>query len=172
MPTLDSQVKSLAHSFADAVVAAIRNASIQEILAETARTPSTPAKRGPGRPPKVAAAPPKRGPGRPRKVDASVGGGTTASKAAPAKSAAPAKGAKGASGKGGRLKRRSPADIERVIGLVVKALGEHKAGLRSEQLQKVLKLSKKEITGPLAQALGAKQITKKGEKRSTTYFSK
>jgi hypothetical protein len=103
------------------------------------------------------AAPARRGPGRPRKADA------VATDEAPK----PAK-----RGKGGRLARRSPADIERVVGLIVGKLGEHKAGLRSEQLQKVLKLDKKEITGPLNQALAAKRITKKGQKRSTTYFAR
>ena len=58
------------------------------------------------------------------------------------------------------------------MGLIVGKLGEHKSGLRSEQLQKVLKLDKKEITGPLNQALASKKITKKGQKRSTTYFAK
>jgi hypothetical protein len=102
-------------------------------------------------------APARRGPGRPRKADAVE----TAETPKPAKR-----------GKGGRLARRSPADIERVVALIVGKLGEHKAGLRSEQLQKVLKLDKKEITGPLNQALAAKKITKKGQKRSTTYFAR
>jgi hypothetical protein len=103
------------------------------------------------------AAPARRGPGRPRKTDG----------AAAIEAPKPAK-----RGKGGRLARRSPADIEHVVGLIVGKLGEHKTGLRSEQLQKVLKLDKKEITGPLNQALAAKKITKKGQKRSTTYFAK
>ena len=58
------------------------------------------------------------------------------------------------------------------MGLIVAKLGEHKDGLRSEQLQKELKLDKKEITGPLMLALSKKKITKKGQKRSTTYFAK
>ncbi len=58
-----------------------------------------------------------------------------------------------------------------MIGLVVDHLKKNKNGLRSEQLQKALKLDKKEITRPLEQALGEKKITKKGQKRSTTYFA-
>ena len=50
-------------------------------------------------------------------------------------------------------------------------LKEHKGGLRSEQLQKVLHLSKREIVRPISDALATKKISKKGEKRSTTYFS-
>jgi hypothetical protein len=143
MTTLKSKIATLADSFAAEVLAAIRSSSLEEILSGGGS--------GGG------AAPARRGPGRPRKADAG------AAMAAPK----PAK-----RGKGGRLARRSPADIERVVGLIVGKLGEHKAGLRSEQLQKVLKLDKKEITGPLNQALAAKKITKKGQKRSTTYFTR
>ena len=139
MPTLKSTISSLADSFAASVLAAIRSASLEEILA------------GGG------AAPAKRGPGRPRKTDG----------AAPAAAPKPAP-----RGKGGRLARRSPSDIEHIVGLIVGKLGEHKTGLRSEQLQKELRLDKKEITGPLNQALAEKKITKKGQKRSTTYFAR
>jgi hypothetical protein len=138
MPTLKTQIASLADSFAAGVLAAIRSASLEEILAGGSAVPA------------------KRGPGRPRKVDGA--NATAAPKPAGRR-------------KGGRLARRSPSDIEHVIGLVVAKLKEHKGGLRSEQLQKALKLDKKEITGPLNQALAAKKVTKKGQKRSTTYFA-
>ena len=139
MPTLKTTIASLADTFAAGVLAAIRSASLEEILADGGGAPA------------------RRGPGRPRKVD--VGTATVAP--TPAKK-----------GKGGRLARRSTSDIEHVIGLVVAKLGEHKTGLRSEQLQKALKLDKKEITGPIAAALAAKKITKKGERRATVYFAK
>jgi hypothetical protein len=35
---------------------------------------------------------------------------------------------------------------------------------------KALKMEKKEITGPLNQALSEKRISKKGQKRATTYY--
>jgi hypothetical protein len=149
--TLKNQISSLAETFAAGVLAAIRSSSLEEILAgggsASARTPS--------------AAPGKRGPGRPRK-DASNGAAPVAASAAP----------KAKAGKGGRLARRSPSDIEHVIGVIVSALSQAPEGLRSEHLQRVLKLDKKEITGPLSQALASKKITKKGKKRSTTYFAK
>jgi hypothetical protein len=72
----------------------------------------------------------------------------------------------------GRLVRRSSKDIEHVIGLIVGALGRAPAGMRSEELQKVLKISKKEIVRPLTEAVAAKRISKKGQKRATTYFAK
>jgi hypothetical protein len=139
MTTLKTKIASLADSFAAGVLAAIRSASLEEILAGES------------------AAATKRRPGRPR----------TSNEGVPAEAQKPAK-----RGKGGRLARRSPSDIEHIVGLIVGKLGEHKGGLRSEQLQKVLKLDKKEITGPLNQALAAKRITKKGQKRSTTYFAR
>ena len=145
MANLKNQIASLADSFASGVLAAIRNASLDEILDGGGRGSA-------GRPGSA-----KRGPGRPRKREVAFPTG-------------PAKPAK--KGKGGRLARRSASDIEHVIGLVVAKLGEHKDGLRSEQLQKALRLAKNEITGPLTQALAAKKITKKGQRRSTTYFAK
>jgi hypothetical protein len=143
MPSLKNTIASLAETFSAGVIAAIRSASLQEIL-DGGSASSASVRRGPGRPAKVNGSPATTTvmPERARK------------------------------GKGGRLARRSPSDIEHVIGLVVAKLGEHKGGLRSEQLQKLLKLDKKEITRPLETALAAKKITKKGQKRSTTYFGK
>jgi hypothetical protein len=142
MPTLQTQIAALASTFASSVLAAIRSSSLQEILSEGGH-----------------GAPAKRGPGRPKTVQ----NGTAKSAPVAAPKAAP-------KGKGGRLARRSAEEIEKVVGLVVGTLGKHKEGLRSEQLQKALGLSKQEIVGPLTQALAAKKITKKGQRRSTTYF--
>jgi hypothetical protein len=142
MPTtLKSEIEKLAETLAAGVLAAIRGASLEELLGERG-TKSV--KRGPGRPPKTT-----RG-----------GGGQPDPLRRPKK------------GKGGRLARRSPSDIQHVIGLIASELGRHKEGLRSEQLQKALKMEKKEITGPLNQALAEKRISKKGQKRATTYFAR
>jgi hypothetical protein len=150
MASLKSTIASLAEAFSESVLAAIRSASLEEILAGGGANTA------------------KRGPGRPAKKTncarlAPAGGGQPTPLSTPKQAKR---------GKGGRLARRSPSEIEHVIGLIVAKLGEHKDGLRSEQLQKVLKVDKSEITGPLNQALAAKKITKKGQKRSTTYFSK
>jgi hypothetical protein len=154
MPTLKAQISTLAASFAADVLSAIRSASLEEILSGGGASGGGGgggAGRG-GRP---------AGRGRPAQKAAGPASAGAAAAHVPAKK-----------GKGGRLARRSPADIEKVIGLITGALGKHKEGLRSEQLQKTLGISKKEITGPLTQALAAKEITKKGQKRSTTYFAK
>ena len=148
--SLKNRINALAEEFSAGIVAAIRSASFEEILAGGV---ASTAKRGPGRPAK-----------KTNGAQVAKGGGGQPAPLSPPKRAR--------RGKGGRLARRFPSEIEHVIGLVVAKLGEHKDGLRSEQLQKLLKLDKSEITGPLNQALAARKITKKGQKRSTTYFGK
>jgi hypothetical protein len=144
MSTLRNQIEVLAEKFTAGIIAAIRDSSLHDLLAA-----------GPG------TSGGKRGPGRPR-LHADGGGEIPTLLKRPAAK----------KGKGGRLARRSDSDIQHVIGLIVATLGSHKAGLRSEQIQKILKLDKKEIAGPLAKALGEKKIVKTGKKRATTYFAK
>jgi hypothetical protein len=56
MSTLNSSIQSLADAFATKVLAAIRGASLEEILGKT-----SPTRRGPGRPRRSAATPTRRG---------------------------------------------------------------------------------------------------------------
>src|ERR1700733_906679 len=134
--TLKNRISTLAEEFSAGVLAAIRSASLEEILSEGGRSRgSAAAAHAPSD------APAKRGPGRPRK-------------------------------KSGRVARRSPEQIAQVVESIVGALKKQKAGMRSEQLQKLLGLDKKEISGPLAEALEGRKITKKGERRATTYFAR
>ena len=153
--TLQAKIGTLAETFASSVLAAIRSASLEDILVESKGVRTT------SRPNSVTAAPAKRGPGRPRKVAA-----------APTKVIAPKAPPVAKRGKGGRLPRRSEADLQKVVGVILGALKQAPEGLRSEHLQKVLKLDKKEISGPISLALSEKKISKKGQKRSTTYFAK
>jgi len=150
--TLKNRISALAEEFSAGVLAAIRSASLEEILSEggRSRSPASQASRvsrvsNASHAPAasaVAAEPAKRGPGRPR------------------------------GRKSGRLARRSPEQIAQVVEAVVGALKKNKAGMRSEQLQKLLNLDKKEISGPLNEALEGKKITKKGQRRATTYFAR
>ena len=146
--SLRETIASLANTFAASVVAEIRRASLAEILDESATS------RGAGRLPQALSP----------DVAIAAGAGATAA-GRPSRRDRP----KGA--KEGRLARRTASDIEPIIGRIVTTLREHKAGLRSEQLQRVLKLSKKEITRPLTVALGGKKIRKTGEKRATIYHA-
>ncbi len=144
--SLKNRIEALAEEFSAGILAAIRSASLEEILSEGSRSHATrvmhsaPARVSAAAP--AAAEPAKRGPGRPR-------GKST-----------------------GRLARRSPEQIAQVVESIVGALKKNKTGMRSEQLQKLLSLDKKEISGPLAEAIEGKKITKKGQRRATTYFAR
>jgi hypothetical protein len=141
--TLRSALDSLANNFASAVLAAIKGASIQELLAES----------GGGTP--------RRGPGRPR------GSSTKTTAKAPRASASTPK----VKIKGGRLARRSPADIARALDAVVILVRRSTKGLRSEEIRKALKLDVREIPRVLKEGLSKKKLKSKGQKRATTYFA-
>jgi hypothetical protein len=133
MPTLRSTLDSLASNFASNVLAAIKGASLQDLLAETGGAP-------------------RRGLGRPRRD-----GGTTAGNPGPRKA------------KGGRLARRSSAEIARTLEAIVVLLRKHKEGLRSEQIRHALKLDIRELPRVLKEGLGKKKLKSRGQKRATTY---
>jgi hypothetical protein len=170
---LRSTIDAFAKTFAASIVASLRGASLDDVLAMGVEH-AAPAKRGPGRPKKsaspaptastqtattLAAAPSvaavKRGPGRPKKIAAAP-----VSKPAAKKSP-----------KGGRLARRSQAQIEKTLGDVVVLL-KKRPGLRAEQIRAELKLDVKEMPRVLAEGLTSKKLTKKGEKRATAYSAK
>jgi hypothetical protein len=73
---------------------------------------------------------------------------------------------------GRRLNRRSKADIDAVVDRIVSLLGKHKGGLRAEEIRQKLSLQAKELPRPIAEALSKKRISKHGQKRATTYFSR
>lgn len=100
-----------------------------------------------------AAAPAARRRGRPPKA-------APAAKAAPAPRARKKKGAK-----------RDPAEITKLTERLLAAVGA-KPGQRMEHLGKALGASTAELQIPVARLLAAKKITRKGEKRATTYFPK
>ena len=138
--SLRSALDSLASDFASAVLHAIRGASLDELVAESDGAP----RRGPGRP---------RGPSKTKAV------ATAARESAPAAK----------KGKGGRLARRSPAEIAKTLGTIVTLLKGKKAGLRSEEIRKVLKLDVREVPRVLKEGLTKKAIKSKGQKRATVY---
>ncbi|MGH7295835.1 MAG: hypothetical protein ACRELB_12910 [Polyangiaceae bacterium] len=70
----------------------------------------------------------------------------------------------------GRLARRGPEDIAKTLGLVVAALKT--SPLRAEEIQKLLKLDKRELPRVLREGLATKKLRKKGQKRSTTYSAR
>jgi len=71
--------------------------------------------------------------------------------------------------KGGRLARRSPADIAKTLGQIVALVKTKKAGLRSEEIRKALKLDVREVPRVLKEGLAKKTLKSKGQKRATVY---
>lgn len=69
--------------------------------------------------------------------------------------------------KGGRLPRRSPAELQALLDKIAAAL-KH-GSLRAEQIQKTLGVDRKELPAVLKLGLDSKVLAKKGEKRATTY---
>lgn len=70
----------------------------------------------------------------------------------------------------GRLARRSAEDLASVSSNIVALLGEHPKGLRSEEMKEKLGLDARELARPLADALRSGAVSKRGQKRATTYF--
>jgi hypothetical protein len=141
MSTLKSSLQSLAASFAEEVVRAIRGASLQELLGEVAAT-------------------------RARHASTAAPAAAVAEPAARAP-----RGPSAAIGRRGRLKRRSVDDIAATLDRIVTLLKANPAGLRAEQIRKELDMLAKELPRPLAEGLASKALRKKGHKRATVYFA-
>lgn len=155
---LRSTIDNFAKTFASSIVAAIKGASLDEILTLTgAEAPA--ARRGPGRPRGAATAP---------KPASKPAVGTAAAKPAPARKPASAPAKKIAKG---RLHRRSPADIAKALEQVVAVVKKNPKGLRAEQIRAELKMDAKEMPRVLKEGLGKKVLKSKGVKRSTTYMA-
>jgi len=71
--------------------------------------------------------------------------------------------------KGGRLARRSPADIARALDAVVSLVRKSKTGMRSEEIRKALKLDVREVPRVLKEGLSKKKLKSRGQKRATRY---
>lgn len=140
MATLRSALDSLAANFASAVLEAIRGASLDELVG------------GSG-------GPQRRGPGRPR--------GSSTTKNVPTVARASVRATPKV--KGGRLARRSPADIAKTLGQVVALVKTKKAGLRSEEIREALKLDVREVPRVLKEGLAKKTLKSRGQKRATVY---
>jgi hypothetical protein len=125
--SLRSHLNELATSFADGVLAAIRAASLEDLLAESS---------GEGR----------RAPG-----------GGRGGQADPLR-------------KGGRLARRTQAEIEATLAKVLAAVrATHGKGLRAEEIRKALSLDVREVPRVLKEGLRTKRLKAKGNRRATVY---
>ena len=152
MSNLRTTLDHLASVFASSVLDAIRGASLQEILAESA---SGGARRG----------------GRSR-VDAGPSEPSHLSHLPHGSPAAGPSSSPGARRRRGRLARRSAGDISQIVDSIVSLLERRSDGLRAEQIRAELGLEAKELPRPIAEALASKRINKQGQKRATTYFAR
>jgi hypothetical protein len=148
MSNLRTTLDHLASVFASSVLDAIRGASLQEILAESA---SGGARRG----------------GRSR-LDAGLSESHPLHLPQVGAPSSPA----GARRRRGRLARRSAGDISQIVDSIVSLLERRPDGLRAEQIRAELGLEAKELPRPIAEALASKRINKQGQKRATTYFAR
>jgi hypothetical protein len=179
MSTLKSTIEGLASQFAVSIVAALRSASIQEVMeiaghkgaaapaAAPAAAAAAPAKRGPGRPKKAAAvaAP------APAAVEAPKATGKKRGRPAGSTNKAPKAAPKAKKSASGRLGRRSVADIGALLDNIVSLLQQNPDGLRAEQIRSALGIEAKELPRPLADGVANGSLTKTGQKRATTYFA-
>ena len=125
--SLRSQLDQLAQSFADGVLAAIRTASLEDLLAESG------GRRGGARD--------EGGRGQPDPVLI-----------------------------GGRLARRTQAQIEAMLAKVLAAVRATRGkGLRAEEIRKQLGLDVREVPRVLKEGLRTKKLKAKGQKRATVY---
>ncbi|HEY8077010.1 MAG TPA: hypothetical protein VIF62_22940, partial [Labilithrix sp.] len=67
-------------------------------------------------------------------------------------------------GKGGRLLRRTPDEIGKMLDNIADLLGKHPQGLRAEQIRSSLGCDPKELPRPLADGLKEGRLTKTGQK--------
>jgi hypothetical protein len=158
MPTsLRQKLSDLASSFAQDVLQAVRLAPIDEL-----GVGSTGQGRGAG---------PGRGAAPASRSNTLEGARASApdeeGEAAPSPSSGRARPASG-----GRLGRRSAADIAHVIDRITALLRQSPKGLRAEQIRQNLGLQAKELPRPLKEGFEGGRFGKSGEKRATTYVLK
>jgi hypothetical protein len=143
--SLQTQLNQLASSFTQAVIAAIREVSLEELVAETGglkgmprsqamRSPAMTGSRGRGRAPRRVTGPSRRSSSR-------------------------------------RLKRRSHDDIEKALGDIVSLVERKPRGMRAEQIRSELGMQAKEMPRILGEGLATRKLRKRGHKRATTYYA-
>ena len=139
MPTLRDALDALASDFAEAVLRAIRSASLDELLAEGGSARGS-----------------ERGKKPKGKKDKKKGGRLPKDKRTGPYVPR-------------RLARRSPEQIATTLANIVSLLKTKRAGLRSEEIRKQLRLDVREVPRVLKEGLSKKVIKSRGKKRATVY---
>ena len=162
--SLHSQLNRLASSFAESVFQAIRELSLEELVAETGGLRGMDMVTKTGREREDT-----RGEASPRRERS---GRTGRRSSRHERQAGPRGGRRGATrGTTGRLKRRSPKDIEKALGEVVSLVENSPGGMRAEQIRSELGMQPKEMPRILGEGLASRRLKKRGHKRATTYYA-
>lgn len=66
---------------------------------------------------------------------------------------------------------QAAGDTAKLLNLVVLLLRGQRDGLRAEQIRRKLGVGKEDMSRVLKQGLATKKISRKGERRATTYFA-
>jgi hypothetical protein len=163
--SLHSQLNRLAATFAESVFQAIRELSLEELVAETGGLRGMEMVTKTGREREDTS----RGEATSRR-ERSGRTGRRASRHE--RQAGPRGGRRGATrGATGRLKRRSPKDIEKALGEVVSLVENSPGGMRAEQIRSELGMQPKEMPRILGEGLASRRLKKRGHKRATTYYA-
>jgi len=165
VPNIDHDIRAQIEAFAENLTALVRRAALDAVTAAIGGAPATapsgaPAKRGRGRPRKVAL--PAAAPAKAAKAPAAT---AKAAKRAPAaKAAVSKKAAKRSPGE-----KRPPAELTKLVDKLHDFIKSH-PGQRMEAIGKALATPTKDLNLPVKKLLGAKKIRTKGKKRATEYF--
>src|SRR4051812_36271598 len=95
---------------------------------------------------------------------------TSVEEALTGKTRGPAKKSSAAKSNGGGRIRRSPQELEAAMNKIGVEVKKHKEGVSAEVLAKSVKMPRENLARALSDALGAKIIKKKGQRRATRYF--
>lgn len=128
MPSLRSQLEVLTTSLADQIMAALKNASLHELVGA----------KGGGA---------LRSNGRRERLAGRGGGGQPVPIATTSRR----------TGKNGRLPRRSPEEIAKTLNKIVLLVKTHKDGMRAEEIRSALGMQAKEMPRVLKEGLSMKK---------------
>jgi hypothetical protein len=159
MPNIEDEIRSKTEAFAADLAVLVRRAALE--AAASALGGAAP----PGVPAKVAA---KRGRGRPRKVAAAapvVRAAARTGRSVPASRAA----GKKLTRERAPGEKRPPAELAKLTEKLGDYIKAH-PGLRMEAIGKALGAPTRELNLPIKKLLAAKKIRSEGHKRATEYF--
>jgi hypothetical protein len=155
--SLHSQLNHLASSFTHAVFEAIREVSLEELVAETGGLKGMRLDEVRRR---VGTAKGAKGANAAATAGASRHGRATRRETGPSRRPSSR-----------RLKRRSSDEIQRALGDIVTLVENRPRGLRAEEIRSALGMQAKEMPRILGEGLATRRLRKRGHKRATTYFA-